>query len=614
VSPSGGTLTPAAAFLYRVALQPGDSATITQLISSTGTGAIDATMERLRKTWRAEVARFDSAVRAAAHRGVFRSGDPWTDDAVTYAKSLLESNQHFLDGALVPMPCPAEYNFMFTHDILLTNLSAIAFDPERVRRDLLYLLAHSKDDVLPHAYYWKDDRYVTEYAAAGNWNHLWFVLATASYLRHTSDSATVSTLMPLVTRGIGLTLTRRRGNIMMGNEPDWWDFGHAEGARAYLTILTIRALEEYLYLGSALKMEAAQLRRYEDVAADLRAGLRSELWDDTAGYLFNTTGGLRDRHVYMGPLLSAAYGTLPPADARRLVATAGRELLDPPIGVRTVAPADFHTDSVKHFYKVKGNEAGDPYLYANGGVWYLGNAWYAWALRAVGELDSAYAFYRNTMTLEGITRSPRGQPALYEYRFSDPKAPDHGWVDKPTMMWSAGFCIGTAYRMIGLDENAWNVSIGGGLPRTLREAEADYVCGASKRIRASGQGPTISRIAIDGAIVPSRVIPLEAFGSQAVEIEHGPVRYPYLDGVDAILHAARLDTAGRSLSLVLSSFEGHATTVLVVSPGDVVTASINGAPIAVAGVEPAAGGARRVRLEYRATRDPDILTLRYTTP
>ena len=39
------------------------------------------------------------------------------------------------------MPCPAEYNFFFTHDVLLTDLAAINFDPERVRRDLLYIMS-----------------------------------------------------------------------------------------------------------------------------------------------------------------------------------------------------------------------------------------------------------------------------------------------------------------------------------------------------------------------------------------------------------------------------------------------------------------------------------------
>ena len=614
VSPAAGKSRAAAAFLYRFSLPPGDSATITHLLVSARGDEIDGILGRVGASWRAEVARYDSAVRAAVNRGLFRSGDDWTDRSVAYSKALLAATEHYLDGAIVPMPCPAEYNFMFTHDILLTDLSAIVFDQARVKRDLLHLLSHSRDRVLPHAYYWKDDRFVTEYCAAGNWNHLWFVLAAASYLRHTLDTATVSKLMPVLSHGVTLTLTRRRGNVMTGNEPDWWDFGHAEGARAYLTILTIRALEEYLYLGSVLGLDPAELRAYERAAMDLRDGLRSELWDDAAGYLFNTTGGLRDRHVYMGPLLGVAYGALPSGEAGQLVRTARDELLDPAIGVRTVAPADFHTDSVKAFYKVKGNEAGNPYLYANGGVWYLGNAWYAWALKAVGEVDSAFDFFRRAMTVDGITSSPRGQPALYEVRFGDSRAPDHGWVDKPTLMWSAGFCIGTAYRMIGVDENPWNVSVGGGVPARLNAVEADLVCGTRKRIRGTGHGSTLARIMIDGDAVPSRVLPLDALAAGSIDVEHGPVRLPYLDGVNAVLRSARLDEGGRRMSLALSSFEGHATTVHIVSPWEPASATLNGGKIAVAGEAPGSDGARRIRLDFRATSAPDTLTLNFATP
>ena len=166
----------------------------------------------------------------------------------------------------------------------------------------------------------------------------------------------------------------------------------------------------------------------------------------------------------------------------------GRHLLDPEIGIRTVAPADFHTDSVKAQYKVKGNEAGDAYWYANGGIWYLGNAWYTAALKAIGEDDSALAFYRRTMTLDGITQSPQGQPALHEYRYGDPASPQRGLVDKPTMMWAAGFCIGTAYRLAGFQDNVWNVTVAGSVPGSFKDITATYMFGTMKRVDADGNG------------------------------------------------------------------------------------------------------------------------------
>jgi hypothetical protein len=610
--PAAGRSRSLAGFVYSLDLQPGDSTTIVQVISSTTSGDIDRVVGRMPSVWKSEIQRHDSTVRAAAGGARFATGDPWVDRSVSFSKALLSANRHYLDGEVVPMPCPAEYNFMFTHDILLTDLSAIAFDPARVRKDLLYLAAHSRDSVLPHAYYWKDDRFVTEYCAAGNWNHLWWVLAAASYLRHTDDTATVARLMPIVSRSLEMTLTRRRGNVMIGDEPDWWDFGHAEGARAYLTILTVRALEEYLFLGARMGRESSTLLGLERAAEDLRNGLRAELWDDSAGYLFNTTGGLRDNHVYMGPLMAAVFGTLPREDAARLVETAGRILLDPPVGIRTVAPADFHTDSVKAYYNVKGNEGGNPYLYANGGVWYLGNAWYCWALRAAGSLDSAFAFYRRAMTVDGIARSPRGQPALYEYRFADESAPDHGWVDKPTMMWSAAFCIGTAYRMIGCEDSPWNITVGGGMPGSVRSAEADYLFGNMKRVSVSGEGPFVAGVLADGAPVPSRALPRSVLQARTVEVRHGLVGHPYLDRVNASVHEARIDTNAGSLTVWLSSFEGHITTATIISPFEL-SATINGAPAMVRS-ETFGGGARSVVLRFRASRGHDSILFRWKKP
>ncbi|MBP1692096.1 MAG: hypothetical protein H6Q32_1448, partial [Bacteroidetes bacterium] len=301
------------------------------------------------------------------------------------------------------------------------------------------------------------------------------------------------------------TLSRRQGNVMHGTEPDWWDFGHAIGSRAYLTILTIRALEEYVFVSAWLRKNLSRLRSYEAMASELRDGLRKDLWDEPSGYLLNSIGSERDRHIYMGPLLAAVYGALPSEYAKRLVATAGNRLVDSRIGIRTVFPADFHTDSVKNLYKVKGNEAGDAFTYANGGVWYLGNAWYARALKSVGDVEGAFDFYARTMTLDGIVRSPSGQPALYEYRFADPDAANHGWIDKPTMMWSAGFCIGTAYLLSGMEDNVWNVTVAGNAPQALEHVRCAYTFGGPKTLERRGRGPMLIRMLAGKTDVPSRI-------------------------------------------------------------------------------------------------------------
>lgn len=608
-----GERTPAAAaFRYQLVLSPGDSSDIVQVVSSSDPAGRENTTRRLAQRWKEETVSYANEVRLAAlTKPAVRTGDPWIDSSAAYARALLAANRHFLDGTIVPMPCPAEYNFFFTHDVLLTDLSTVFFDAGRVKQDLWYVASHSADNIIPHAYYWRDDGYKTEYCAPGNWNHLWFILAGAAYLRHTMDTAAVAGLYSLMTRSLEETLQKRSGDVMRGIEPDWWDFGHAEGLRAYLTILTSRALEEYVFVSARLGKNLPRLAAYEDAAEDLRRGLLRELWDEEAGYLLNYTGSSRDNHIYMGPLLAAVYGLLPTGHARRLVATATATLLDSMVGIRTVSPADFHTPEVKAFYRVSGNEAGDPYLYANGGVWYLGNAWYAAALASVGEIDRAFSFFRRTMTVDGILQSPYGQPALYEYRFADPDAPEHGRPDKPTMMWSAGFCLGTAYRLAGMQENVWNISAGEPVPSDLDRVSCRIVFGAEKDVERSGHGRSLTDTRIDGQIVPSRVLPLDARAATNVSLVHGPVHYPYLDRVNAVLHAASLDVGRRRLLLALSSFEGHRTDLVLVTPWEARDITLNGRSRTGVESEERRDGTLLLKLRYSASAGVDTVAIQF---
>jgi glycogen debranching enzyme len=597
---------PVAAFAYRYSLQPGTSFRIVQLIGSARRKDAAGALERSARGWQKELREYGARILNPGYGDPgYHSGEAWTDNAVSYSGALLAANKHFLDGSVVPMPCPAEYNFFFTHDVLLTDLSAVMFDTERVKRDLLYIASRAKNGDLPHAYYWKDDGYKTEYCSPGNWNNLWAVLATAAYYRHTFDETTALRLYPLLTRALEKTLSMRKGDVLYGIEPDWWDFGNAPGARAYLTILTIQALEEYVYLSAGLGKNFTQLAAYEQTARDLRRGLVAELWDES--YLYNSTPAGRDNHIYMGPLLGAVYGILPPDHAKKLVATAGDRLLDPGVGIRTVAPADFHTDSVKKFYEVKSNEAGEQYLYANGGVWYLGNAWYAWALRSVGEIERSFDFFKRTMTLDGILQSPRGQPALYEYRYADSSARDHGRVDKPTLMWSAGFCIGTAYRMAGFEDNVWNVTVGDAAPAALQNVRAVLSFGGRKMINRQGKGSMVTRLSVDGREIPSRILPLDAASGASIVVEMGPIRFPFLDSCNAVVRTASLDPQSRTMRLVLSSFEHHQTTVRILTPWLARSVTLDGKPWAGWGITSTPLGTLVVTVQYRASSATDTI-------
>jgi len=251
---------PAAGFVYRKTLGPGESMKVVQIIGSILMGKGRDGISYLVKHHEKETRAYEAYVLDAAYGGHhLETGDDVLDHSVHWSKAILAANAHVLDGMLVPMPCPAQYNFYFTHDVLLTDLAAVFFDTHRVKRDLEFIIQHADSlNTIPHAYYWRDDRYVTEYALSDNWNHFWFTLVSARYLRHTGDAAFLENLYPYIERSIRLALENLgEDDLMWAYRPDWWDIGSSFGQRSYMTILTIRVLEVFNYISTVLGKDAA---------------------------------------------------------------------------------------------------------------------------------------------------------------------------------------------------------------------------------------------------------------------------------------------------------------------------------------------------------------------
>ncbi len=564
------------AFTYEKTVAPGDSMAIILVIASCRNREITHLVDTLRNTWSRDVETYNRYVDSSAmYRPVLRTGDPWIDRAALWSRALLAANAHYLDGHVVPMPCPAEYNFFFTHDMLLTDLAAVAFDPGRVRKDLQYIAGHAKGNVIPHAYYWRDDGFKTEYCPPDDWNHFWFILTAGSYLRHTGDSTLIAHLYPLLTTSIDYTLRQLHADhLMYAGAPDWWDIGKNEGPRAYMTTLAVRAVREYLFISSFLRRYSPRLQKLEHTSTLMEEGLVARLWDDHAGYLINVNSGRKDPHYYMGSLLAPAFGILDSSRSKILLTTAERELLAPGLGIRTAMPADFHTDSMRAWFHFADNEAGDPYLYANGGVWPHDNAWFALALKSSGRLDDAYRFYRSTMTLDGIANSPMGQPAFYEYRFSDPGSPAYGKIDKPSFMWAAGFTLLTGYRLLGFEETEWNITLSTSFPSALDTARCVFEFRGGKDVRLSrGERGVVA----DGVPVPSRVVPLRLGTSRSWDVGFAGTESPALLRINAIVHDVRYENARRRLVLIVSSFKGHSLSAEIASIGPLRKVTVDGA-------------------------------------
>ncbi|HTR80101.1 MAG TPA: hypothetical protein VMM58_00635, partial [Bacteroidota bacterium] len=561
-----------------------------------------------------EIAEYNNFIlKKSEKEAYFITGDRWLDRSAIWARGLIAANAHYIDGHVAPMPCPAEYNFFFTHDLLLTDLGAVNFDLPRVKKDLLYVTSLSKDQVIPHAYYWRDDEYKTEFCGPDNWNHLWFILASASYYRHSFDAATLKALYPLMSKSLQLILTQRKTDgLMYAKHPDWWDIGNREGPRSYLTILTIRALREFVYVSAALgKGDGAYLLELERSADKMQKALNEKLWDDGQQFLTNFNGTDRDYHYYAGSLLAPIYGTLDRARAEQLLATTRKELVDDRIGVRIVAPADFETDSVISYFKLLGNEAGAPYVYANGGVWPHSTAWYILALQSCGKTDEAVAFLRKTLTLDGIAQSPMGQPAMYEYRFADTSSPEFGKIDKPSFLWAGGFYLHVLYRLFGIDENEWNLSIAHPRPSHFDSTRFSFAFGPTKSIFIEGNGDKLHSWKNGDRNVASLVLPLDAVDSSQSKIEFGAMQGPYLESVNAILYSARYAFNAKFLECIISSFPGHVISARIVGAKKAKRILLDGKPLSHVGRIQNDDGSKTLDVKFVGTEKKQTLRITY---
>lgn len=560
----------AAKFNFEKILKPGESFTVEQIIGCTTSEEFESVTNYLMNNYNNEIKDYESQVLIESFKtSSFTTGNTKLDFTSLWAKAVISANKHYIDNDLVPMPCPAEYNFYFTHDVLVTDLAVVFYDLERVKNDLLFLAKHkSPDDVLPHAYYWKDSSYATEYSEKDSWNHLWFLILCGKYLRHSGDLQTLETLYPIINKSINITLNKKQpDDLMWAARPDGWDIGTSYGPRTFMTVMAIQAFKEYVYISTILQKNVDKLIYYEELAKKMNEQLIAKLWSDELNYLINYyEDGSQDKHYYIGSLLASHFRLLDLEKNRKLINSASRNLLDKNLGVYNVYPMDFHL--LKDFLKFQGNEVGPPFYYANGGVWQHGNAWYALGLISNGQNDEAYSFINNIMTMEGVINSPNGQPAMYEYRISDKSIPEvYGKIDKPQFLWAAGWYIYSLYNLFGVKENMWNISIQPFLPAEIDSVNFSLnISGNLIPVTIMGEGYYASSILCDGKLLPSYIIPETNENISEIIIELGELKYPLITKAGAKISNLNYSESGHKLSFTTKSFIGNSVIINLFSP------------------------------------------------
>ena len=596
----------ASAFRYTRDLAPGDSLVVTHLVGTSRQRDAEAVRRRAEAGWAEAVEATEDGIRRYVQdAGRFEGLDPALQQTDRLARALLRADRHMLEGRLVPMPSPAEYNFFFTHDLLLTDLGAVQFDPARVRDDLRYVQSLVRaDSILPHARYWKDDAYVLEPANADNWNHLWVVILAASYLQHSGDAATVEALYPTLQKSLALMLANERDGLMVAERPDWWDIGHVPGPRAYLTALTIRALDAYAAITLQLGRDDADLADHVLRADRMRRALVDDLWDDEAGYLLNGLDATStDRHYYTGSLVAAWFDLLDDGKRDTLLDTARRELLDANVGVRNAMPMDYHV--LTDVYRFQEGEVGTPGVYMNGGVWPQGTAWYALGLIAAGRVDEARDVLTRYLSVAGVMDSPNGQPAFYEYRNADRTSTAYGAVDKPTFLWAGGWFLHVLYQLAGVRETPWNLSFRPLLPEGLGDVSYDLAAlGQTARVSWSGSGEAFERILVDGVEVPSAVLTGPA---STIELVRGVPRAAYLASASGLVED--VTRSPDELSLRVRGVVGQRLELEVVGPAPLGTVRVEGVVQPATSRTTTPGGVSTLRLAWTLQADGATVTV-----
>lgn len=505
--------------------------------------------EKARNNWRKSIAANEQRVLDYTFNGEpFHSDDTDLMKTVYWSKAMIASNKHYLKGEFPPMPCPAEYNFFFTHDLLQTSMGVVNFDPGYVKDGFRYLISLTgTDNILPHAYYWKDGKYVTEFCNAGNWNHLWFIITASLYLKHSGDLQTIQSLFPILDKSLDMMLENLGpDSLMNAGRPDWWDIGDVYGAKAFISILMVRALKDYSFLSDMVGNGKRDLKQLRFLAQRIKENTAEKLWDPEAKYLMNyMDGNEKDKHYYCGSLLAVNYDILDAEKQKMILHTAEKVLLDEELGIRNAMPPDFHLLTER--YRFHGDEAGSPYFYFNGGVWPQGTAWYAMALLAAEQPDKALQVLRKYLTVTGINKSPNGQPTFYEYRFADPESKNYGAIDKPTFLWAGGFYLRVLYKVAGIRENDACLWFEPNLPKGLENLSYDLaIKGKPVRVRWLGSGRFIRQMEIDHRRSYSAVV---IDSCEEIIIERGIPEMPYLAYSDAPVSGVGYDDVKKMMTI-----------------------------------------------------------------
>jgi hypothetical protein len=317
-------------------------------------------------------------------------------------------------------------------------------------------------------------------------------------------------------------------------------------------------------------MKHSEKLNYNSIADTLHKYLIEKLWNADLKYLTSFyQDGTEDKHIYMGSMLASHFELLDDKKNMQHMETAKKYLLDDNLGVYTLFPMDLH--KLGDYLGFAGNEAGQPFYYANGGVWPHGNAWYVLSLISNDKNDEAYEFIKKIMTINGVMNSPNGQPSMYEYRISDKSNPElYGQIDKPQFLWAGGWYLYSLYNLFGLRENDWNISFEPYLPDKMSSLVLSITLkGKLVPVEISGSGRTVSSFKVNDIDVPSVIVPRDYSGIKNLKINLGKTLTPYLNNANAKVYSPKYNAEEKLLEFGLEAAADYQNKFEIISPTEI---------------------------------------------
>jgi hypothetical protein len=118
-------------------------------------------------------------------------------------------------------------------------------------------------------------------------------------------------------------------------------------------------------------------------------------------------------------------------------------------------------------------------------------------------------------------------------------------------------------------------------------------------------------ILFDGEAVPSFVLPLDRSGARKIEVISSGAPRPILSDISGVLHRVWAEDAPNTLNVACSSFDGHTTDVVLLTPRPVTSASVDGRSVSAVQIWSEHGHLQRWTVSFRGSSQLQRLTVKF---